>query len=66
MKKNIIGHMLAPKSTKRAKWQRLDLLPRLLCLLLAFIIWLLVVNVMTPSTPAADDSGEAFELDVIS
>jgi hypothetical protein len=45
MKKNIIGHMTAPKETKRGFWRRLDLFPRLLCLILALLIWLFVANV---------------------
>jgi hypothetical protein len=45
MKKNIVGHMMMPKESKMTKFKKLDLAPRLLCLLLALIIWLLVVNV---------------------
>ena len=52
MKKNIVGHMLAPKSTKRARWKKLDLIPRILCLILALIVWLLVANVT--ATKASD------------
>lgn len=45
MKKNVIGHMTAPKESKRSFWRRLDLFPRILCLVLALLIWLFVVNV---------------------
>ena len=45
MKKNIVGHMTMPKPSKKTVWRRLDLIPRLLCLLLALIIWLFVSNI---------------------
>jgi hypothetical protein len=45
VKKNIIGHMTAPKATKKGLWRKLDLFARLLCLILALLIWLFVVNV---------------------
>lgn len=45
MKKNAIGHMVAPKESAGSKIRRWNLLPRLLCLLLAVLFWLLVVNV---------------------
>lgn len=45
MKKNIVGHMTMPKESKMTKFKRLDLFPRLLCILLALLVWLLVVNV---------------------
>lgn len=44
MKKNIVGITISQKAPKKSKWKRLDLIPRLLCLLLALIVWLLVVN----------------------
>ncbi len=45
MKKNAIGHMVAPKESAGSKIRRWNLLPRLLCLLLAVLFWLLIVNV---------------------
>ncbi len=45
MKKNIIGHMTAPKETAGKRFRRWDLVRKLLCLLLAFMIWLIIVNV---------------------
>lgn len=45
MKKKIVGHMMMPKENKMTKFKRLDLLPRLLCILIALLVWLLVVNV---------------------
>ncbi len=59
MKKNIVGHMMAPKESKMSRFKRLDLLPRFLCLLLALIIWLLIVNVENSSQDASYDSGDA-------
>ena len=56
MKKNIVGHMAAPKETRRGFWNKLDIFARLLCLILALLIWLSVVHVdetqsPPPSTP---------------
>ncbi len=45
MKKNVIGHMTAPKESMGRRIRRWDILPRLVCLLFALIFWLLVVNV---------------------
>lgn len=56
MKKNIVGHMMAPKETRASRFKRWDLLPRILCLLLALIVWLLIVNV---ENNASYDSGAA-------
>ena len=56
MKKNIVGHMMMPKTSKKTIWERLDLLPRLLCLLLALVIWLLVVNTSRSEQPASDSA----------
>ena len=52
MKKNIVGHMMAPKVSKKTLWKRLDLIPRLLCLLLALLVWLLVANAKNDEKPA--------------
>ena len=41
-KKNVIGHMTASKNSARSWFRKLNLLPRLLCLLLAAFIWLCV------------------------
>ena len=58
MKKNMVGHMAAPKETRRGFWNKLDIFARLLCLILALLIWLSVVNVdgkqdPPPATPEA-------------
>lgn len=45
-KKNVIGHMVASKNASKGWFQRLNILPRALCLLIAIVIWLLVVNVV--------------------
>ncbi len=45
MKKNAIGHMMAAKEPVTTKIRNWDILPRLVCLLLAFLLWLVVVNV---------------------
>lgn len=41
-KKNVIGHMTASKNSAKGWFRKLDLLPRLLCLILAVLIWLCV------------------------
>ena len=43
-KKNVIGHMVAEKESSASWFRRLDLFSRLICLLLAVLIWLIVVN----------------------
>ena len=45
MKKNIIGHIVAPSDTRKGFFDKLDLVPRILCLLLALLIWLFVMNI---------------------
>lgn len=44
MKRNAIGHMMAPKETAKSRLRRWDIFYRLLCLLLAISFWLLIVN----------------------
>lgn len=43
-KKNIIGRMTAPKEGVGGWFRRTQIIPRLLCLLLAVLIWLTVGN----------------------
>lgn len=43
-KKNVIGHMAVAKSRDHRWHRRIGLIPRLICLLLAILIWLFVVN----------------------
>ena len=54
MKKNIIDKLVVPKETPKTWVERIDLLPRLLCLLLALAIWLLVVDVQSEVTENPD------------
>lgn len=44
MKKHVIGHMEAPKKREGSWLRRSQLIPQLICLLLAFLIWLAVVQ----------------------
>ena len=44
MKKKIVGHMNVPKIGVITRIRRLNLLPRLICLLLALVVWLLIAN----------------------
>ncbi len=59
MKKNAILERITPKDSNKSIWKRLDILPRLLCLVLALIVWLLVVNTQdfTDKKPIEDASG---------
>lgn len=41
-KKNVIGHMMLPEESKMGWIRRSALIPRLLCLLLAVLLWLIV------------------------
>lgn len=58
MKKNAIGHMMAPKETVKKRLRRWDILPRLFCLLLAMLLWLLIVNTQVPAKEAGADDVE--------
>jgi len=44
VKKNIVGHMMAEKETITSRIRRWNIIPKLLCLILALLIWLTVVN----------------------
>lgn len=48
-KKNIIGHMAAPRESVGGRIRKMELLPRLVCLLLAIVIWLAVVQLTSSS-----------------
>lgn len=53
MKKNVIaGHMNPPKKGFGAFLKRLTIIPFLLCIILAIILWLVVVNLRTASAEA--------------
>ena len=55
MKKNAISHMQPPKESVGSWFRRWQILPRLLCLILALVIWLTVYHVTnkTDDTPNA-------------
>ena len=53
MKKNVVGHMLAQKESAVKRLRRLQVLPRLFCLILALVLWLLIVN-LNPTDKAPD------------
>ena len=59
MKKNVIGHMTVSRTSSKTRLRRLDLFPRILCLLLAFLIWLTVANVNDTSKDNTKASGGA-------
>lgn len=58
MKKNAIGHMMAPKETVKKRLRRWDILPRLFCLLLAMLLWLLIVNTQVSAKEAGAEDVE--------
>ena len=43
-KRNVVGHMMMPRESAGSWFRRWQILPRLLCLVLAIIVWLAVVN----------------------
>ncbi|MBE6553682.1 MAG: hypothetical protein E7666_04995 [Ruminococcaceae bacterium] len=58
MKKNVVGHMVAAKEPVTARVRRWHLFPKLLCLLLALLIWLVVVNFEKHDHFPSDGEGE--------
>ena len=44
-KKNIVGHMMMPRESAGNWFRRWQILPRFLCLVVAVILWLVIVNV---------------------
>lgn len=64
-KKEVIVHMTAPKEKRVGFFKRFQLVPALLCLLAAVLIWLFVVNLGDRNAPelfsteaSETDSGE--------
>ena len=55
MKKNAVGHMVAAKEPVSTRVRRWNLFPKLLCLLLALLIWLVVVNFANPVDNPSED-----------
>lgn len=55
-KKDVIGHMTAPKKSRVPFLKRIQLLPLLLCLLAAIVIWLFVVNLSAEGAPKLSDA----------
>ncbi|MBQ2734483.1 MAG: hypothetical protein IJF33_01485 [Clostridia bacterium] len=47
MKKNAIGHMVAAREKNTHKISRWRILPKLLCLLLALVIWLAITQLQS-------------------
>ena len=43
--KKIVGRLIQKKESAKEKAHRWDILPRFLCLILAVVLWLLIVNV---------------------
>lgn len=45
--KNVIGHMTVQKDSVKGWFRRWGILPRFICLLLAVLLWLIIVNTNT-------------------
>ena len=54
MKKNALVRMSSPTESVGSRFRKLNILPKLLCLLLAVILWLAVVNVTNQNAPERD------------
>ena len=54
MKKNVIGHMMARKETVSGRLRRWNILPKFLCLVVALLLWLLIVNLQDAKQPTQD------------
>ena len=52
-KRNIVGHMMMPKESAGGWFRRWQILPRLICLIVAVLLWLLIVNVTALKAEAA-------------
>ena len=60
MKKNVIaGRMNPPKKGFGAFLKRLTIIPFLLCVVLAALLWLITVNLNSASSDAAESTSEA-------
>lgn len=64
MKKNAIGHMMLPKESADSWLRRSHLLPKLLCLLSAIVIWLVIVNLL-PTEPHDTNQPSTVQLQVV-
>lgn len=64
MKKNAIGHMMLPKESAASWLRRSHLLPKLLCLLSAIVIWLVIVNLL-PTEPHDTNQPSTVQLQVV-
>ncbi len=53
-KNNVIGHMITAKETAGSRFRRLHLVSRFVCLLLAVLIWLVIVNMHPTERPDGD------------
>ena len=63
MKKNAIGHVMMRKESAASFLRRSYILPKLLCLLSALVIWLLIVN-LTPADKTVENGLPAQQLEV--
>lgn len=61
MKKNALARMASPTESVGSRFRKLNILPKLLCLLLALIIWLAVVNLNNTQSQEGEQGAPATE-----
>ncbi|MBR3894746.1 MAG: hypothetical protein IKJ35_06315 [Clostridia bacterium] len=61
MKKNALARMSEPTETVGSRIRKWNIVPKLLCLLLALVIWLAVVNLNNAHSQESDQSAAAAE-----
>ena len=59
MKKNAIGHMVAAREKTTQKISRWRIFPKLLCLLLALIVWLAITQVQDQNNESPSAAQES-------
>ena len=63
MKKNAVGHMTMRKESATSFLRRANVIPKLLCLLSALLIWLLIVNLMpTDQSTGTDEATHQMQI----
>ncbi len=66
MKKNAIGHMTAPKESAKSRFQKLNILPRFLCICLAIFLWLLIINTEKKENDNEKETDNPYEITEVS
>lgn len=64
MKKNAIGHMVAAREKTAHKLSRWRILPKILCLLIALVVWLAVTQLQSNDGEGASSAQESAVVDL--